>query len=152
MAIDAKILEAIHSAARAAVNEKHYGKIKHDRIVQLHAAGIRLGDARVCEYAQAFKAGFKAAGLSEKTIPPYLSAMRKALETGEALDKSRGANAKAKEDKEGKTERTPMSLAERLRRAKGDAAWASFVELADKLAKTGASLDTIVEQYIASRA
>ena len=152
MTIRNDILATINSAARAMVNAKHYTDILNARLATLREAGVTLGDARVCEYAQAFRDGFKAAGLSAKTIPPYLSAMRKALETGEALDKSRGANAKAKEGKEEKTERTPMSLAERLRRAKGDAAWSSFVELADKLAKTGASLDTIVEQYIASRA
>lgn len=164
MNISPAINTAIVSLARAFANREHYNAIITARLNELRAANVTLGNAKICPVAQAFVAAFRAAGLRDSTIPPYLSAIRRSLETGAALDLSRGANAKAKANREAaqeatqeatqeaedKAARTPMSLAERLRRVRNADDFAAFAAFADKLAKTGTPITTIVDQYIAA--
>lgn len=164
-----KTIEAIRTLAMRCVTAAKARESIVTRCAELHAQGVKLGDARTCELSKAFLQVFHNEGLARGTASNYLAAVKRSVNDGAPfeLNASRSkAQAKAKEAAEDSTEeaaedsteekkdgakRTPMPLAERLRRASNDENWPAFVALADQLAKTGASLATIVEQYIAAQ-
>lgn len=137
------------------------------RCQELRAAGIVIGDARSCALAKAFLEVFHNEGLARGTAANYLSAVRRSVNDGAPFDlnpaqtaakAAKAAKVEAAEegeesaDKPAKPARTPMSLAERLRRVKNDDGFAAFAAFADKLAKTGTPIATIIEQYVAANA
>lgn len=138
------------------------------RCAELHAAGIKIGDIRSCALAQTFMKIFHGNNVKHATAKNYLSAVRRSVNDGAPFDLNPAQTAakaakaakieaaeeseEAAEDKPAKPARTPMSLAERLRRVKNDDGFTAFAAFADKLAKTGTPIATIIEQYVAANA
>lgn len=137
------------------------------RCKEIREAGIVIGDVRSCALAQTFMKVFHGNDVKHATAKNYLSAVRRSVNDGAPFDLNPAQTAakaakvakvesaeegEETEDKPAKPARTPMSLAERLRRVKNDDGFAAFAAFADKLAKTGTPIATIIEQYVAANA
>lgn len=131
------------------------------RCAEMREAGVTIGDARSkCPLALAFLDVFKGEGLKPGTASNYLAAVRRAVNDGLPFDLNPAQTAakQAKQDGEetaeetAKGKRTPMSFAERLRRVANADEFSAFAAFADKLAKTGTPIATIVEQYVTANA
>jgi hypothetical protein len=90
----------------------------------------------------------------------YLSALRFAIANNIPADQfgwnlarlkeKAGAATNDEKAEKGKIERKPMGFAERMRRLINEPEFAAFASFANKLAKQGTPIETIMAQFVAS--
>jgi hypothetical protein len=151
-------VEAVRIIALRCVTEAKARGAIEARCIELHAAGVRIGDARVCELAQAFLKVFNGEGLKRQTATNYLSAVRRSVNDGAPFclnpyqnkptvtDAADGAEEGA-EDKGGKKERAEMSAAERARRLVNAKDFDAFAAIMRRVAEEnpGLPIDAVLK-------
>jgi hypothetical protein len=136
-------VEAVRIIALRCVAREMSGNAIETRCKELHAAGAKIGDKRVCPLAQAFVAVFKEEGLADQTATNYLSAVRKSVNEGVPFFKNNSQNDK----KNSKEERAEMSAAERARRLVNAKDFDAFAAIMRRVAEEnpGLPIDAVLK-------
>ena len=145
---------------KIAAMRDHQNKLTRQYIERILAAKPKMGDARVCKYSAAFTDAAIGCGLGKATASVYLSALRFAIANNIPADQfgwnlarlkeKAGAATNDEKAEKGKIERKPMGFAERMRRLINEPEFAAFASFANKLAKQGTPIETIMAQFVAS--